>query len=222
MKALSLQPNLVDQVREALLEEVVSGRIKPGERIIQEQIAQALGVSRQPVQQAMLLLRNQGLLNDAPGRGLIVAKLDPEHVRHIYEIRAAIEALACAKAAQRITESDFERGDELILAGRQAVLSGAVAQMIAADIRFHEFIYELSGNPLIASTMATHMSYTQRVMGEVLIKDQQPRDIWDQHEQIWQAIRSRQIELAQSRATQHLMLACDFMIQRLDEVGALD
>ena len=222
MKALSLQPNLVDQVREALLEEVVSGRIKPGERIIQEQIAQALGVSRQPVQQALLLLRNQGLLNDAPGRGLIVAKLDPEHVRHIYEIRAAIEALACAKAAQRIAEIDFERGDALILAGRQAVTSGEVAQMIAADIRFHEFIYELSGNPLIPSTMATHMSYTQRVMGEVLIKDQQPRDIWDQHEQIWQAIRSQQIELAQKRATQHLMQACEFMIQRLNEVGALD
>ena len=221
MKALSLQPNLVDQVRDALLEEVVSGRIKPGERIIQEQIAQALGVSRQPVQQALLLLRNQGLLNDAPGRGLIVALLDPDHVRHIYEIRAAIEGLACSKAAQRLTTDDRAEGDQLIQAGRQAVLSGAVAQMIAADIRFHEFIYQLSGNPLIASTMATHLSYTQWVMGEVLVKDQQPRDIWDQHEQIWLAIRQGQSDLAHQRATQHLMQACEFMIQRLGQTGAL-
>ena len=57
MKALTVQPNLVDQVRDALLDEIASGRMPPGERVIQEQIAQALGVSRQPVQQALLLLR---------------------------------------------------------------------------------------------------------------------------------------------------------------------
>ncbi len=75
MKAISLQPNLVDQVKDALLEEITSGKLSPGERIIQEQIAQALGVSRQPVQQALLLLRNQGVLKDAGGRGLIVVSL---------------------------------------------------------------------------------------------------------------------------------------------------
>ena len=111
MKALSLQPNLVEQVTQALLEEVISGQLKPGERIIQEQIAQALGVSRQPVQQALMLLRNQGMLQDAPGRGLIVATLDPAHVRHIYEIRAAIEALA-QTAALLSFESMGEQPDD--------------------------------------------------------------------------------------------------------------
>lgn len=215
MKALSVQPNLVEQVRDALLDEVVSGQLKPGERIIQEQIAQALGVSRQPVQQALMLLRNQGLLQDAPGRGLIVAQLDPVHVRHIYEIRAAIEGLACRNAAERLTDADLPQGDALVQAGRQAVASGTVARMIAADIRFHEFLYTLAGNPLIASTMSAHLSYTQRVMGEVLVKDQQPRDIWDQHEAIWQAIRERDATRAQSLASQHLMQACEFMIARL-------
>jgi DNA-binding GntR family transcriptional regulator len=220
MKALSLQPNLVEQVTQALLEEVISGQLKPGERIIQEQIAQALGVSRQPVQQALMLLRNQGMLQDAPGRGLIVATLDPAHVRHIYEIRAAIEALACRKAAEQLQPSDVATGDELIAQGRQAVASGAVASMIAADIRFHEFIYVLAGNPLIGSTMAAHLSYTQRVMGEVLVKDQQPRDIWDQHEHIWLAIRDRDADRAQTLASQHLMQACEFMIARLSPAPA--
>ena len=95
MKTISLQPNLVDQVKDALLEEITSGKLSPGERIIQEQIALALGVSRQPVQQALLLLRNQGVLKDAGGRGLIVAPLDADHVAHIYEMRAVIEGLAC-------------------------------------------------------------------------------------------------------------------------------
>lgn len=81
MKALASTPNLVEQVRNAILDEVTAGKIGPGERIIQEQIAQALGVSRQPVQQALALLRNQGVLQDAPGRGLIVTPLDPEYAQ---------------------------------------------------------------------------------------------------------------------------------------------
>ena len=94
MKALAIQPNLVEQVRDAILAEISSGALAPGDRIIQEQLAQALGVSRQPVQQALALLRGQGVLHDAPGRGLIVARLDADHVQHMYDMRAAIEGLA--------------------------------------------------------------------------------------------------------------------------------
>ena len=79
MKVFSTQPKLVEQVHEALVSESSARKLKPGERIIQEQIAQVLGVSRQPVQQA-LLLRNQGLLRDALGRGLIVASIDLDQV----------------------------------------------------------------------------------------------------------------------------------------------
>ena len=80
MKVFATQPKLVEQVHEALVSESSARRLKPGERIIQEQIAQVLGVSRQPVQQALLLLRNQGLLRDALGRGLIVAPIDLDQV----------------------------------------------------------------------------------------------------------------------------------------------
>ena len=66
MKVIATQPKLVEQVHEAIVSDISAGKLKPGERIIQEQIAQVLGVSRQPVQQALLLLRNQGLLRDAP------------------------------------------------------------------------------------------------------------------------------------------------------------
>ena len=215
MKAISLQPNLVDQVKDALLEEITSGKLSPGERIIQEQIAQALGVSRQPVQQALLLLRNQGVLKDAGGRGLIVAPLDADHVAHIYEMRAVIEGLACRLAATHRAEQARKQGEAIIEAGRKAVASGSVAKMIAADIRFHEFLYGLSGNPLIGPAMDTHRTYTQRVMGEVLVQDQEPRDIWDQHAKILAAIVSGKPELAEKLAKEHLMQASHFMVSRL-------
>lgn len=215
MKTLTVQPNLVEQVRDAILEEIAAGKLVPGERIIQEQIAQALGVSRQPVQQALALLRNQGVLQDAPGRGLLIAPLDPDHVQHMYDMRAAIEGLAARRAAELGAERAAKAGPPLIEAGRKAVAAGSVARMIAADMKFHEFIYSLSGNPLIAPTLETHLTYTQRVMGEVLIRDEKPRDIWNQHAAILAAIAAGDGERAESLVRSHLIQAASFMIARL-------
>jgi len=209
------QLTLVDQVYEAILSRIETGAYGADARLIQEEIAEALGVSRQPVQQALLLLRNQGVLRDARGRGLIVAPLDPEHVEHMYDMRAAIEGLAARRAALACTDQAARQGAAIVDAGRKAVASGAVAKMIAADIRFHEFLYGLSGNSLIGSAMSTHLTYTQRVMGEVLNRDQTPRDIWDQHAQILEAIAARDADQAEQLARAHVSQAAGFVVARL-------
>ena len=215
MKILSVQPNLVEQVHEAILLEISSGKLTPGTRIIQEQIATELGVSRQPVQQALLLLRNQGLLSDAPGRGLIVAPLDPEHIRHMYDVRAVIEGLAFRKAALNNSETAKREGPSYIRKGRQAAQSGSFSELIAADMAFHHFVYSLSENLLVAPAMETHWTYTQRVMGEVLMRDEKPRDIWDQHETLLQVIISGDGALAEKHAQEHILAAADFIIERI-------
>jgi DNA-binding GntR family transcriptional regulator len=214
MKAISTQPNLVEQVRDAILDEIVSGQFAPGDRIIQEQIAQALGVSRQPVQQALLLLRNQGVLQDAPGRGLIVSPLDAGYVQHMYDMRAVIEGLAARRAAELGAERAAKAGPALIDAGRRAVAAGSVAKMIAADMKFHEFLYSLSGNPLIAPAMSSHLTYTQRVMGEVLLRDEEPRDIWDQHAEILAAVAAGDADRAEALVRLHITQASGFMLAR--------
>jgi DNA-binding GntR family transcriptional regulator len=220
MKPLAAQPNLVEQVRDAILDEISSGRLPPGERIIQEQIAQALGVSRQPVQQALALLRDQGLLRDAAGRGLVVAPLDPDEVQHMYELREAIEGVAARQAARLSAERAARQGPALIDAGRKAVAAGSVPRMVAADRKFHQFIYELSGNPLVAPAMAVHWSYSERVMGEVLLRDEKPRDIWDQHEAMLDAIAAGDAERAEALARAHIAQAAAFMTSRLRAVAA--
>ena len=215
MKILSVQPNLVEQVHEAILLEISVGKLTPGTRIIQEQIASELGVSRQPVQQALLLLRNQGLLRDAPGRGLIVAPLDPDHIRQMYEVRAVLEGLAFRKAATNNAETARSQGPLLIKQGRQAVKSGQVPQLINADMAFHHFVYGLSDNLLVAPTMDAHWTYTQRVMGEVLMRDEKPRDIWDQHEDLLQSVVDGDPVAAEQKARQRIMETANFIIERL-------
>ncbi len=215
VKAISAAPNLVDQVVEALLDAVVSGRLAPGERIIQERLAQGLGVSRQPIQQALLLLRNQGILIDAPGRGLLVAPLDPVHVQKVYDMRAVLEGLAARRAAELQLPQARRLGTAAMEAGRKAVASGVVARMTAADIRFHQLIYELSGNGLVAAALAPHLTYTQRVMGEVLVNDERPRDIWDQHAAILAAILAGDADRAEQLARDHIKVAETYFVGRL-------
>jgi DNA-binding GntR family transcriptional regulator len=215
METLKAAPSLVEQVHRAILADIAGGHLRPGARIIQEQLAQQLGISRQPVQHALTLLRKEGVLIDAPGRGLQVAALDLDHVRQMYDVRAVIEGLAFRKAAENSATQAAARGPALIRAGRLAVASRSFRDMIAADMAFHDFIYELCGNPLVAPSMQTHWTQTQRVMGEVLMRDDKPRDIWDQHEALLAAVVAGDGETAERLARQHILGAADFMIHRL-------
>ncbi|NDC61082.1 MAG: GntR family transcriptional regulator [Betaproteobacteria bacterium] len=217
MKTLSIQPNLSEQVHDAILLEISSGKLSPGTRVIQEQIAAELGVSRQPVQQALMLLRNQGLLTDAPGRGLIVAPLDPVYIRQMYEIRSVLEGLAFRKAAEMNPTLAAAKGGVYIDKGRAAVKSGAVSDLVNADMAFHNFVYGLSENRLIAPTMDTHWTYTQRVMGWVLMRHEKQRDIWDQHEAMLQSIAQGDGDSAEQAARKHILQASDFIFQHINE-----
>lgn len=215
MKLLESAPNLLEKVHGAILSEIAAGRLQPGSRVIQEKVARDLGVSRQPVQLALALLRTQGVLRDAPGRGLQVAPIDLDYVLNMYEMRAVIEGLASRQAALRNAPQARSRGPALIQRGRKAVAAGSVKAMIAADMAFHGLIYELADNPLVAPTMETHWTYTQRVMGEVLMRDETPRDIWDQHEALLQAIGRGDGAGAEQLARKHIVQAASFMIERL-------
>lgn len=217
MKILETQPKLVEQVHKAILAEIAEGKLSPGARIIQEQIAQELGVSRQPVQQALVLLKNQGVLCDAPGRGLQVASMDPTFVHQMYDMRAVIEGLAFRKAAEHFTAEAKARGEQLLAAGRDAVRRGSVSDMITADMAFHNFIYELADNPLIGPAMEAQWVNTQRIMGSVLLSADKPRDIWDEHEAMLELVASGDGVRAEEAARKHIQEAADFMIQRLGD-----
>jgi DNA-binding GntR family transcriptional regulator len=215
VKPLAAQPSLTEQVYEQILSEIIAGRLKENPRLIQDELARTLGVSRQPVQQALLLLRNQGFLRDAPGRGLLVAPIEPGFVRDLFEVRAVAEALACRLAAERGSKAAAKLGPRFIEEGRKAERDGNVAKLIAADMRFHEFLYEISGNGLIKETMQPYWAHLRRLMGEVLLKDETPRQIWDEHDAILQAVSRGDADDAEELARRHITKAADMFIARL-------
>src|SRR5882757_2914246 len=115
------QPTLVEQVVNAIVSEIVDGELPSNSRLIQDELARAYGVSRQPVQQALLLLRNGGLVQEAPGRGLIVSPLDVGFVRNLFEIRAMLDGLAARLAAERGAARASSEGPAYLAAGHAAV-----------------------------------------------------------------------------------------------------
>ena len=137
---LETAPDLVDQVYRALLDAISAGALAPGQRITQEELAERLAVSRQPVMQALRLLKRDGFVQDAPlagnagrCRGLQVAPLDPAWIAQVYEVRGALDTLAARLAAERRAHLD----PALIEQGRQAVEAGDIKAMIDADLAFH-------------------------------------------------------------------------------------
>src|SRR5215468_9128987 len=101
MIPLEPAPNLTEQVYARILEAITDRTLLPGQRITQNELAEKLGVSRQPVSHALHLLHRQGLLAESGRRGFEVTRLDPKRIRQLYEVRGAIDALAARLAAER-------------------------------------------------------------------------------------------------------------------------
>lgn len=215
MRQLTTQPSLAEQVYREILSEIVSGRLPEQARLIQDELARDLGVSRHPVQQALLLLRKQGFVREAPGRGLEVTPIDLTFVRNLYEVRAVAEGLASSLAASRGAEHAAKLGPKLIEEGRKAERETSVSRLIDADVKFHGFLYEISGNSLINDMMQPHWLHLRRFMGEVLMRDETPRRIWDQHEEILDAVIRGDGIKAEELARLHITKSASVYIARL-------
>ena len=202
-------PDYVDQVCRAVVDAISSGEFQPGQRLTQEDIARRLSVSRQPVLQALRILKKDGVLQDAPGRGLQVTPLDATSIARVYEVRGALDALAARLAAQRRAVLD----PALISAGRRAVKSRNVQAMIDADLEFHHAIYAASGNPLLASSAAVHWLHVRRAMGAVLQRSVLRQTVWDEHEAIAAAIHAGGGATAERLMHAHTRQAAQHLIQ---------
>ncbi len=204
-------PDLVEQVYASLLDAISDGTLPPGARIMQEDIAEQLAVSRQPVLQALRLLKADGLLLDAPGRGLLVAPLNGEGIADVYQVRAALDRLAARLAAQR--RAVLPPG--LIERGRQALRGHDVAALIDADAAFHDAIYLASGNPMIGPSAHVHWHHIRRAMGQVLRRAGLRETVWDEHQAIAAAIARGDADLAEQLIAGHDQRASEFMRQQL-------
>lgn len=199
LSQLAAEPDLVERVYDALLSSIAEGGLAPGARLTQEELAAQLNVSRQPVLQALRLLKQDGFVVDAGKRGVMVTPIDAHAIAQVYQLRGALDALAARLAAQRKVSIDAD----LIARGRKAAYGRALEAMIKADIAFHNALYDASGNPLIAQSANRHWAHIRRAMGAVLQAAGLRETVWDEHEAIAHAIRTGDAAKAERLTREH-------------------
>lgn len=215
---LPTRSDFVETVYNVLVDAIIDGSLAPGERVTQEEIAEQLHVSRSPVLQALQLLKKDGLIEDAPGRGVQVAPLDPEWVGNLYEVRGALDALAARLAAQAHATID----SALIKQGRLISQSSDLKRILDADIAFHYAIYAASGNTLIAENANRYWVHVRRVMGAVHRDSNHRCAIWDEHEAIAEAIGRGDAGQAVLLTGQHITRAKTNLVNQLKDKLARD
>ncbi|MEQ1649662.1 MAG: GntR family transcriptional regulator [Hyphomicrobiaceae bacterium] len=221
---LELQPVLIEQVENRLIDAIIDGTLASGTRLTQESAAAMLGVSRQPVSHALQALRRRGLLIEHGKRGLQVAPLDASRIRDLYRVRAALDGLAAECAANNV-----KRGiaDTTVLAhARDTVRRGqalppdaSVSDRIAADVAFHSAIHTLSNNSAITETVHAQWPHFMRSMALVLTDSQIRARVWDEHAGILSAILAHDVSGAAALARCHTELAGEETATRLERLN---
>ncbi|PBC51882.1 GntR family transcriptional regulator [Rhodococcus sp. ACS1] len=220
MAALPVPPSRTEQVYDAIVDEICRGELPGGTVLRQELLAERFNVSRQPIQQALLLLKSHGLVREVGKRSLEVVPLGEKLVVDLYEMRAVVDGLAARRAATRHTDRDREYSVQLLAQGRQAMADRSFAHMIAADMEFHEHWIKAADNAFLTESAAALFHSVRRVMGEILRHSGTPQWVWDDHRKIHEAIAAGDANTAEALAKEHAQHGTELVLNAMKREGA--
>jgi DNA-binding GntR family transcriptional regulator len=135
---------LSDEVVDRLRDSILKGYFAPGDRLREEQLAEALGVSRGPVRNALVQLEREGLAVRRPNRGAVVAELSRSDLEEVFSLRLAIEPVGCAWAARHADEEDLAQMQKIVDGYSKLTTKVNVRQAAESDLAFHDIVYRAS------------------------------------------------------------------------------
>lgn len=197
---------LSQRALDALRRAIMSGALRPGERLVEEKLSAELGMSRVPIREAIRQLHVEGLAEparDAPGgRGMQVAAVTPDLAKDLVEVRAVLEGLTARLAARRRDESTLERIGALITQGQRLAAEGSAEELAALNAAFHDLLVQAGANRVLQDMMRPLRERT-----EMLFHRNAPvraDAAWREHEMILQAVADGDEELAALLAMRHV------------------
>ncbi|NLJ23995.1 MAG: GntR family transcriptional regulator [Firmicutes bacterium] len=195
---------LRDIVFEALREAVIAGQLRPGERLMEVQLAEELGVSRTPVREAIRKLELEGFVIMVPRKGAYVSDMSIKDVTDVFEIRRALEGLAAELAAERMTDEELEELERILVCTAETTARLDVLSTVDMDTGFHQVIYEASRNEKLSSMLYHLREQIQRFRTQSLSRPGRLKRALVDHRGIVDALRQRDTELARKLAEQHI------------------
>ncbi|MDQ0338099.1 DNA-binding GntR family transcriptional regulator [Caldalkalibacillus uzonensis] len=218
-----IQPKTVtDAVYEQIKSDIIAGVYRPGQRLMETELAQKLQVSRTPVRDAMIRLEQEGLTTIRPHRGIYVRKLSKKDIQDYYQLRAVLEGLGAKLAAVNGTEEDHQELKNMLIKMREILdayqHSQDFKEMALCNNQFHELIFKIGGNQVLAQTQATLANPIALVRSISWFNTKRIAEVWLEHKNIVEAIVARDAELAQKRAEEHIYQAWKSAESKLDQL----
>jgi DNA-binding GntR family transcriptional regulator len=190
------------QVSEEIRAMILGGRLKPGERLVEESLSAELGVSRVPVREALLALSAQGLVRIEPRRGATVAEITPRIVAELVEVRALLEGLNAKLAAQRHDPEIVGQLRDTLQRGNEAAQSGTREELASLNAEFHERLGEASRNSVLSEVMRGLRERTS--LAFAINGRARSREDWQEHAGVLAAVIAGDSELAALLANRHV------------------
>ena len=195
---------LRDVVFNTLRQAILKGELEPGERLMEIQLSERLGVSRTPIREAIRKLELEGLVLMIPRKGAEVAKISETSLREVLEVRRSSEELAAELACQRIGERELLDLEEAEEAFAEAIINGEPMEIAESDEHYHDLIYQATGNSRLVQILNNLREQMYRYRLEY-IKDEDKRQILVvEHEHILQALKNHDIQDAKSAVRGHI------------------
>ena len=200
IKRKALHEETVDTLREM----IIGGKLASGERLVEHQLCEALGISRTPLREAFKLLEKEGLVDLRPNRGVHVSEMTPQGIVDLFEVVSDLERLAVDLAVQRMADKDFrnlQRRHETMIRQYQA---GRRRECFQSDFDIHNFLVGKTGNQLLIDCHSTLMIRARRGRYLALFSQERWDEAMHEHEQLMEAIGGRDKDAAAQLMHKHV------------------
>ena len=195
---------LRELVCEHIREAIINGTFAPGERLMEIQMADEMGVSRTPVREAIRKLEMEGFVVMIPRRGTYVSNMSIKDINDVYEIRISLDTLAAGLAAERISDEELEELQRLLVKVGNAIEENDMAKVVEADIEFHDVLYKASRNERLRNIINNLREQITVIRGVSMRYPGRLKDTQEEHRRLVESIAARNVEKSQEIARIHL------------------
>jgi len=202
-KTLPVRQSVFDHLRT----EILRGGFGDGERLVENDIARLLHVSRTPVREAFRKLENEGLVAYSKGRGVTVTKFSKQDIDDLYDIRSALEGLAARLAAERMSARDLQQLKKLLQDISELYKAGDYRRAVELHTVFNKIVYRSSGNRRLFDLARRFHEYTEKSQLKSMALPGRFEEIQEEHYRIVVALERRDPKLAEEAVRVHLQHA---------------
>ena len=199
---------LRDIVFQTLRNAIITGELQPGERLMETQLGERLGVSRTPIREAIRKLELEGLVVMVPRKGAQVAQFTEKDIQDVLEVRAALEALSAKLACKRMDDRAFLKLQLAIAEYSYAAKNKDLEMMIEKDVEFHEIIVNATQNDKLIQIFNNLREQVNRYRITYLKNTEDAESVQAEHLEILEALKNKDEELASSLASKHIQTQC--------------